>query len=228
MRRTSPRGTRPRRRGTTRSPARGSSSAGRTSSTYRSIPRRRGPSTTRRCPRRRTSLPISAPCAGRNSARCASPTTSARKRRRRAWPRWHGSSARAATSTCRRARPVEAMRVTVIGAGVAGLTCALELADRGAEVEVLERGGRVGEGCCSWYAGGMLAPWCERESAEPLVMNLGQEALRYWAARGAGVARNGTLVVAQPRDVPELTRFARRTEGFEWVDRDGIAALEPD
>jgi glycine oxidase len=120
------------------------------------------------------------------------------------------------------------MRVTVIGAGVAGLTCALELADRGAEVEVLERGGRVGEGCCSWYAGGMLAPWCERESAEPLVMNLGQEALRYWAARGAGVARNGTLVVAQPRDVPELTRFARRTEGFEWVDRDGIAALEPD
>lgn len=120
------------------------------------------------------------------------------------------------------------MRVTVIGAGVAGLTCALELADRGAEVEVLERGGHVGEGCCSWYAGGMLAPWCERESAEPLVMSLGQEALRYWAGRGTGVARNGTLVVAQPRDVPELTRFARRTEGFEWVDRDGIAALEPD
>ena len=29
------------------------------------------------------------------------------------------------------------MRATVIGAGVAGLACAVELAERGAEVEVL-------------------------------------------------------------------------------------------
>ncbi len=32
------------------------------------------------------------------------------------------------------------MKATVIGAGVAGLTCAVELAERGVEVEVLERG----------------------------------------------------------------------------------------
>ncbi|TLZ20115.1 MAG: FAD-dependent oxidoreductase, partial [Gammaproteobacteria bacterium] len=36
------------------------------------------------------------------------------------------------------------MRVTVIGAGVAGLACALELAERGVSVEVLERGARLG------------------------------------------------------------------------------------
>ena len=53
---------------------RGSSSAGRTSSTCRSIPTPRGPTTTRRCPRRRTSSPISARCAGRNSARWRSPS----------------------------------------------------------------------------------------------------------------------------------------------------------
>ena len=50
------------------------------------------------------------------------------------------------------------MRVTVIGAGIAGLTCALELAERGAAVEVLERGRRLGRRRCSWFAGGMLAP----------------------------------------------------------------------
>jgi glycine oxidase len=52
-------------------------------------------------------------------------------------------------------RPV----VSIIGAGVAGLACATELAERGIAIEVLERGGRVGESACSWMAGGMLAPW---------------------------------------------------------------------
>src|SRR6059036_3813996 len=46
-----------------------SSSAGRTSSTSRSIRRRRASSTTRPCPRRERSSPTSAPCAGPTSAR---------------------------------------------------------------------------------------------------------------------------------------------------------------
>ncbi|WP_218014204.1 glycine oxidase ThiO [Rubellimicrobium roseum] len=118
--------------------------------------------------------------------------------------------------------------VTVIGAGVAGLTCALALAERGASVEVIDRGERLGAEACSWYAGGMLAPWCERESAEPLVAELGEEAIDYWAERVPGVMRKGTLVVAPARDVPDLARFARRTERFGWVDGERIATLEPD
>ena len=50
--------------------------------------------------------------------------------------------------------------VTVIGAGVAGLCCALELSLRGVNVDVVERGLVLGDGSCSWQAGGMLAPWC--------------------------------------------------------------------
>ncbi|TNC61004.1 glycine oxidase ThiO [Rubellimicrobium roseum] len=118
--------------------------------------------------------------------------------------------------------------MTVIGAGVAGLTCALALAERGASVEVIDRGERLGAEACSWYAGGMLAPWCERESAEPLVAELGEEAIDYWAERVPGVMRKGTLVVAPARDVPDLARFARRTERFGWVDGERIATLEPD
>lgn len=120
------------------------------------------------------------------------------------------------------------MDVTVIGAGVAGLTCALALAERGCTVEVVERGPALGTTSCSRYAGGMLAPWCERESAEELVVELGREALDYWPKHHAGTARRGSLVLAQRRDEPDLERFARRTRSHRRLDASAIAGLEPD
>jgi glycine oxidase len=120
------------------------------------------------------------------------------------------------------------MRVTVIGAGVAGLASALALAERGAEVEILERSAALGDDCCSWCAGGMLAPWCEAESAEREVVELGRGAIGWWERRISGVARNGTLVVAAPRDASEIDRFAARTENHERIDEARIAAVEPD
>ncbi len=120
-----------------------------------------------------------------------------------------------------------AMRVRIVGAGVAGLTCAHAFAARGAEVTVIERKSGSGQGC-SWYAGGMLAPWCERESAEPIIAELGHESLAYWRASVPDVPNEGSLVLAPPRDLPDLKRFSRRTEAFEWVDGARIGALEPD
>ena len=120
------------------------------------------------------------------------------------------------------------MRVTVIGAGVAGLACALELAERGAAVEVLERGAQVGSSCCSWYAGGMLAPWCELPGAEPLIARLGSESIGWWRERFAGTTINGSLVITHGRDSAELAHFARRTRRFETLGPEAIAALEPD
>jgi glycine oxidase len=120
------------------------------------------------------------------------------------------------------------MHVRVIGAGVAGLACALELAERGAAVEVLDRGEALGSSSCSWYAGGMLAPWCELETAEPLVAKLGGESLAWWQRRFSATALNGSLVVAHARDAADLVQFGRRTERFEWLDGEAIAALEPD
>jgi glycine oxidase len=74
----------------------------------------------------------------------------------------------------------------------------------------------------------MLAPWCELESADEIVAELGQEAIAWWAERFPGTVRNGSLVVAQPRDLPELARYSRRTRNYEWLDRSAIAELEPD
>ncbi len=116
---------------------------------------------------------------------------------------------------------------SVIGAGVSGLAVATELVARGATVQIFDPGGVPGPHCCSWWAGGMLAPWCEYENAEEPVLRLGQQAIGWWADR-TRVTHHGTLVVASGRDMPDLRRFARRTEGFAEVDRAKIAELEPD
>lgn len=118
--------------------------------------------------------------------------------------------------------------IAVVGAGVVGLACATELVARGARVTVYERGLRIGAEACSWYAGGMLAPWCEGESAEEPVIRLGQEAAGWWESHAGCVVRQGTLVVAPSRDRAELARFGRRTSHFEEIDGQAVAALEPD
>ncbi|AOF89539.1 glycine oxidase ThiO [Sinorhizobium sp. RAC02] len=120
------------------------------------------------------------------------------------------------------------MRVLVKGAGVAGLTVAWQLYRHGFDVTIAERAGKVGTGA-SGFAGGMLAPWCERENAEEPVLTLGRMAADWWEAALPGhVHRRGTLVVAGGRDAGELDRFAGRTSGWEWLDDAGISALEPD
>jgi glycine oxidase len=118
-------------------------------------------------------------------------------------------------------------RILVRGSGVAGLCVAHELHAQGFAVELVERQAEVGAGA-SGLAGGMLAPFCERDQAPEEVLRLGRHAADWWDAALPGhVVRAGTLVVAPPRDTGELTRFAARTEGHEWLDEAGVAALEP-
>jgi glycine oxidase len=123
------------------------------------------------------------------------------------------------------------MRVTIIGAGVAGLTAALTLFERAAgqpiSITILEKSQILGAESCSRYAGGMLAPWCERENAEEPVLVLGQEALVFWP-RWVDTVQCGTLVVAPMRDEAELDRFGRRTSGFSTIDAHQLADFEPD
>ncbi len=120
------------------------------------------------------------------------------------------------------------MTVLVKGAGVAGLATALELARRGISVEVVERRADIGLGASHW-AGGMLAPYCEREAAEEIVLTSGLAAADWWDEAVPGlVQRRGTLVLANPRDLADLKRFATRTRGHRWLGEDEIAELEPD
>src|SRR5690606_37882807 len=118
--------------------------------------------------------------------------------------------------------------ITVVGAGVAGLCVATELADRGLAPRLVDRVAQPGPHACSWWAGGMLAPLCEGESAEEPVLRLGGEALGWWQRHTGVVSRQGTLVLALARDRRELERCARRTAGHRRLDAAALAAIEPD
>lgn len=119
-------------------------------------------------------------------------------------------------------------RVCIVGAGVAGLTTAMELAEGGAAVTVLERGDALGAQACAWFAGGMLAPWCEQARGEAQLAALGAPSIAWWQRHFEGTVCRGTLVITAPRDAGELQLFGRRTEHFEPVDGARIDALEPD
>jgi glycine oxidase len=120
------------------------------------------------------------------------------------------------------------MDVAIIGAGVAGLCCACESVDRGLSVDLYEQSNAIGEAACSWYAGGMLAPWCEAESAEAVVTEWGQLAIDWWDAHINPLVRNGSLVLSMQRDRNELNRYARLTTNHQWLDVEAINELEPD
>lgn len=117
--------------------------------------------------------------------------------------------------------------IAIIGGGVAGFVTALTLQDAGYHVHLYEKTRALGPDTCSWFAGGMIAPWCERDGADDLVRDRGIEALSWWAQHYDGVQQQGSLVLSAARDKSEIIRFARRTQEHELVDEAGIAELEP-
>ena len=117
--------------------------------------------------------------------------------------------------------------IAIRGAGVVGLWQALTLARRGHKVTLCERSPVPFAHGCSLYAGAMLAPNCEKESAEPMVRELGRRGLALWRNTYPDAIANGTLVVALKRDRAELDRFARMTEGHQRLSPAELASAEP-
>lgn len=119
-------------------------------------------------------------------------------------------------------------QVEVIGAGVSGLCCALLFAERGCDVTIRSASHGGDKTCCSWWAGGMLAPWCELESSEPLIAKLGVESIDFWRKYYNKLECHGSLVLAHTRELPELAQFAARTAHGKKISSDAIATLEPE
>ncbi len=124
--------------------------------------------------------------------------------------------------------PGSGKNIVIAGAGIFGLWQALLLAKAGHRVRVLERSAQPFTAAASQYAGAMIAPYCEAESAEPVVRDFGLAAAAIWREHFSGLRERGSLVVAGARDQGELRRFQRMTEGHESVDAARLAALEPD
>jgi glycine oxidase len=117
--------------------------------------------------------------------------------------------------------------VTVIGAGIAGTWQALTLARAGFDVTLHERSDASLDQSAAYFAGGMLAPWCEQETAEPAVTRLGVRSLALWRDELPETPFNGSLVVAHPRDRADFERFAKLTTNNTRMRGDELARLEP-
>jgi glycine oxidase len=117
--------------------------------------------------------------------------------------------------------------VSIIGAGIAGAWQALLFAQAGHDVTLHERGNAAMTESTSHWAGGMLAPWCESEAAEPVISRLGERALDLWRRELPDTPFNGSLVVAHARDRGDFERFAKLTSGHKRLDTTELAALEP-
>ncbi|MGH6866118.1 MAG: FAD-dependent oxidoreductase [Methyloceanibacter sp.] len=118
--------------------------------------------------------------------------------------------------------------IAIRGAGIVGLWQALTLARRGHAVTLYERSTEPFSGSCSLYAGAMLAPRCEEESADPIVRQLGERGIALWKGTYPGTVAKGSLVVAAPREKVLLDRFGRMTKGSERLEAGALAAREPD
>src|SRR6202165_4537176 len=89
---------------------------------------------------------------------------------------------------------------SVIGAGIAGAWQALLFAQAGRAVTLHERSDAAMTQSTSYWAGGMLAPYCEAEGSEPVIVRLGIRSLGLWRQHFPDTPFNGSLVVAHARD----------------------------
>lgn len=139
---------------------------------------------------------------------------------------------------CCKAAPIRAGRVlhlatsertsiTVIGTGILGLWQALLLSRERHRVRLIEANPLPFADSASRWAGAMLAPDCEAESAPRIVRDLGRTSIALWREVYPHLTINGTLVVASSRDQADLQRFTNLTERHETLHSDHLAVLEP-
>jgi glycine oxidase len=117
--------------------------------------------------------------------------------------------------------------VSIIGAGIAGAWQALLFAQAGHAVTLHERSDAAMTESTSHWAGGMLAPWCEAETSEPVITRLGVRSLDLWREHFPKTPFRGSLVVAHARDRADFERFAKLTTGHVRLDARGLGELEP-
>ncbi|NQY98905.1 MAG: FAD-dependent oxidoreductase, partial [Henriciella sp.] len=132
--------------------------------------------------------------------------------------------------------------VAVIGAGIIGLSCALELADRGARVSLYEKNWPPRG--ASWAAAGMLAPAFEAASApgtHPKLFELCQRGVEVWpdwsqrlearSGRTAGYTPGPSLALAKtPEQAALLEAVQARLAGTTIAPQsctDQLSELEP-
>jgi glycine oxidase len=146
---------------------------------------------------------------------------------------------------------MKAAQYAIVGAGLMGRLLAFALAQRGASVDLFDRGGATGEHAAARVAASMLAPLAESAITEKNVVRMGLYGLHRWRELiqtiNQGIEnsstdpvffqQDGTLVVWHHLDAPEAERFSAHLESncrtnpeltLPWhLDSKSLAELEP-
>lgn len=131
--------------------------------------------------------------------------------------------------------------IGIAGAGIMGRLLAWQLQARGYPVTLFDRDPVESGGAAAYTAAGMLAPFCELESAEDEVFRLGQRSMQLWPALVQALGaeayfhQGGSLVVAHTPDAPYLTQFNRTLQHklpgdpcIRYLDQAGLREKEPE
>lgn len=145
--------------------------------------------------------------------------------------------------TCAARPTLSAPRIAIAGAGIIGLSCALELARRGATITLYDPN-TPGRGA-SWAAAGMIAPAFEAASepgVHPKLFDLCLESARLWpgfaarletdSGKPVGYAPGPSLAVAAAPATARhldgiLDTLAKRGLPGDRLDVDAARAIEP-
>ena len=119
-------------------------------------------------------------------------------------------------------------KIDVLGGGITGLWQAFLLTSSGFKVRLIEKSAHPFEDAASNIAGAMLAPYCECEPSDKLLLSLGTKSLALWRASPFEISNKGTLVFTNARDAQELDAFANRTSSHRLIERKELSELEPD
>src|ERR1035438_1813176 len=117
--------------------------------------------------------------------------------------------------------------VSLLRAVIPGAWNALLFAQAGHAVTVHERSDAAMTDSTSHWAGGMLAPWCEAETSEPVISRLGIRSPDLWRQHFPQTPFKGSLVVAHARDRSDFELFAKLTSGHRRLDAQALSELEP-
>ncbi len=142
--------------------------------------------------------------------------------------------------------------VAIVGTGLIGRLLALDLHHSGLwNICLFDQDDHSGSQSCSFVGAGMLSPWSELVSAEPLIAQLGIASLELWPQiiqqlpSPIFFQKSGTLIVSHRQDYVELTQFKsllqaklqhhfpeqtqKHAQSFQWqLNAAEIESLEPE
>ena len=109
-------------------------------------------------------------------------------------------------------------KYAIVGAGLMGRLLAVTLAQRGAQVDLFDKGNEDASGSAARIAAAMLAPLAESAITEDVVVRMGIHSLPRWKELISQLStpvffqQEGTLILWHRQDAAEAERFSKHLE----------------